>query len=76
MAELDADKDGFLTFEDVRKMMHMQRYSKLHTNRYFVAISLDEAEFVRAVMHSMQVVSSNEGLLACLLAVTYVSYPL
>jgi hypothetical protein len=62
MAEIDTDKDGLLTFEDIRKMMHMQKYSKTNTNRHFVALALDEAEFVRAVMHSMLPTSSNEGI--------------
>lgn len=62
MAELDTDKDGFLSFEDVRKMMHQQKYLKVNTGRHFVALSLEEAEFVRAVMHSMQPASINEGI--------------
>lgn len=62
MAELDTDKDGLLSFEDVKKMMSMQKYVKVNTNRHFVAMSLDEAEFVRALMHSMQGQSANEGL--------------
>lgn len=64
MAELDTDKDGFLSFEDIRKMMHMQKYLKVNTNRHFVALSLEEAEFVRAVMHSMQPTYANEGILS------------
>lgn len=41
--------------------MHTQKYFKVNTNRHFVALSLEEAEFVRAVMHSMIPTSSNEG---------------
>lgn len=42
-------------------MMHTQKYFKVNTNRHMVALSLEEAEFVRAVMHAMLPTSANEG---------------
>jgi hypothetical protein len=42
-------------------MMHTQKYFKVNTKRHFAALSLEEAEFVRAIMHSMIPMSSNEG---------------
>jgi Ca2+-binding EF-hand superfamily protein len=48
----DTEKDGRISFEELKNMMLKQLYNELNLNRYYVAVSLEEAECIRGIMHA------------------------
>ena len=52
--EADSDHSGGLTFENVCRAVQQQRLFEVQDDRYFVGISLAEAEGLRALLHAQQ----------------------
>lgn len=50
--QVDSNHDGLISIENVKEMMMFETYNQMHSNRYFVAVSLDEAETIRGILHS------------------------
>ena len=58
---VDHRKRGFIDFEDLQRMMETQIYSQNTAGKYFVVVSLSEAETLRSILHSVQHKTINEG---------------
>jgi Ca2+-binding EF-hand superfamily protein len=54
MREVDKDGDGELSLEDISTMMEQQTFNKADKGRYFAAVSLEEAECLRGILHAFQ----------------------
>lgn len=54
----DKTKQGKITFEEWRYWMHTQAFHHVQHGRYYVGLSLEEAETIRAIMHSPLIQSS------------------
>ena len=54
LQSIDADGDGRVHFEDMRRAMATHAFYRLRVGRYLVAVSLAEAESLRAAMHAAQ----------------------
>ena len=52
MGKTDANRDGFITLDDLKNMMSKELYNPTHVGRYYVAVSLEEAETIRGIMHA------------------------
>ncbi len=50
--KVDNDKDMRISFEELKGMMLRQLYNELHQDRYYVAVSLEEAECIRGIIHA------------------------
>lgn len=51
MAKVDLNRDGVISFEELKNMMLKEIYNEIHKNRHYVAVSLEEAESIRGIMH-------------------------
>lgn len=51
LAQLGISEDRPLSFDAFKELIRGQAFHQIHQNRYFVALSLREAESVRAIMH-------------------------
>jgi len=56
-AEIDAlmaEHPEGLKFDDLKRLVHQQHFYKIQSGRYYVALTLEEAEAVRGIMHISQ----------------------
>ena len=58
---VDVNSKGYLEFADVKVMMEKQLFAQAVTGRYFVVLSLSEAETLRSVLHGVKNKSINQG---------------
>ena len=47
----DENKDGVLSFDEMAAMMSQHTFSQCEDGRYYVALSLTEAEHLRGILH-------------------------
>ena len=59
---LDADGSGDFDFEEVARALRSQALHQVQAGRYFVALSLREAETLRALIHASEVIRLGLGL--------------
>ena len=59
---LDADGSGDFDFEEVARALRSQALHQVQAGRYFVALSLREAETLRALIHASEVIRLVLGL--------------
>ena len=58
---VDHRKRGYIDFQDLQRMMETQLYSQNTAGKYFVVLSLSEAETLRSILHSVHDKTINEG---------------
>ena len=61
LAAADADGSGDFDFEEVARALRSQALHQVQAGRYFVALSLREAETLRALIHAVEGGSLVEG---------------
>jgi hypothetical protein len=54
MEAIDMDGDGLIGYEEMRYAMLQQTYNGMQSGRHYVALSLEEAETVRGIIHKTQ----------------------
>ena len=54
---LFSNNDDVMGYEDFRAMMVYQTHAKVQSKRYYVALSLEEAETIRGIIHSKDLAS-------------------
>ena len=58
---VDHRKRGYIDFQDLQRMMETQLYNQNTAGKYFVVLSLSEAETLRSILHSVHDKTINEG---------------